>query len=105
MGQGPVVDSDFIDEAGEILPPEGVAAYAQGAAGNNDRAADRPAADLAAVDEYPQNRPVVGCGQMRPGVEGEGLNARGGDVPPTQVHIGRGTGCIVVSVEAVSQPA
>ena len=31
LGQGPVVDSDFIDEAGEILPPEGVAADAQGA--------------------------------------------------------------------------
>jgi hypothetical protein len=69
LGEGTVVDANFVDGALEELTPDAVASDPERTGRGQKRARDGPAPDLGAVHVQPQRGAVVGHGQMAPSVQ------------------------------------
>ena len=84
--QGPVVDSHFVDQAGEELAVDAVATDLQRIARGFDAAGAGRAGDERAVDVQPQRGAVIGQGQVGPGVGAQRRGAEGFDVRAADDH-------------------
>lgn len=101
--QSPIVDTNLINAALEILAPNAVAADAQRPRGNWYVARLRLFCDLNAVDKEPFGGAVISGGQMRPGVSGQRRHPRQILVVPADVDARDRLVGVGVGVEPISQ--
>src|SRR5207253_5354563 len=100
-GQGPVVDADLVDHAGEVLAPDGVAANLERAVGDLNVPACRHAADLGAVDVQTEGSAVIGAGQVAPSVQRQLRVAQGVVVGRADADGGLRPGRVIIGIEGV----
>src|SRR5207245_5874610 len=70
-GEGAVVDPNVVEQAPEVLAPDGVPAHVQDAGGGRDRSDHGGRLDERTVDVEAQVGAVERDGEVRPGVQGE----------------------------------